>query len=566
MVSTTGLIALKSINIKQLKAAIISASNNLINNRQRIDALNVFPVPDGDTGTNMSSTLEKASNDLQKSEYKTIGELMASVSRNMLLGARGNSGVILSQIFKGLSNAWSKVKTEITTHQIIEGFNQAAKIAYASVLKPIEGTILTVIRELAENTQKSFNEKMSVIEVFESAYANGQKALANTPNMLPVLKEVGVVDSGGDGLVIIIQGFLEAFKGSPIEVNKNIAQQLEFISETEIYSGEFGYCTEVIVQLNKPDNFKKSSFVNQIEKLGNSLVAVQDQDILKIHIHALNPGKILNFAQKWGEFLAVKIENMTEQANNTKSQATSSNELALESTSTSTNVNSTGKQSKKEIAIISCNSGNGFIDLMNEYRCDYIIDCSITNNPSAQDFLDAIEIVNSNNIIILPNNSNIILAAQQAAKMTKKKNIHIVSTKTQVEGVTAILNYSSEENIKNNLHEINNSLKNLIVGQITQAVKSTKIDGVKIEKDEYLMIKSNKIIATKKDPVKAATALIDEMIKEKKEAEILAIYYGNNSSSIDASEVEKYVLKHYNIEVEIISTNQPVYDFLFGLE
>lgn len=564
MASTTGLIALKSITIKQLKAAIISASNNLINHRQRIDALNVFPVPDGDTGTNMSSTLEKASINLQKADHKSIAELMANVSRDMLLGARGNSGVILSQIFKGLSNAWSKVKTEITVSQIIEGFDQAYKTAYASVLKPIEGTILTVIREIAENIRKNFDERMTVIEVFEAVYKYGQESLANTPNMLPILKEVGVVDSGGDGLVMILQGFLQTFKGSPIEINKETAQQLEFISDTEIYSGEFGYCTEVIVQLNKPESFKRPNFVSQIEKLGNSLVAVQDQDILKIHIHALNPGKILNFAQKYGEFLAVKIENMTEQANNTKSQSIASNDQVSE-TSTTTSA-TTGKQSKKPIAIISCNSGTGFINLMNEYQCDYVIDCAQSNNPSAQDFLDAIEIVNSNNIIILPNNSNIILAAQQAAKMTKKKNIHIIPTKTQVEGVSAILNYSPEENIKNNLHEINTNLKNLVVGQISQAIKSTKIDGVKIEKDEYLMIKSNKIIGTKKDVIKAAFALIDEMMEEKEEAEILAIYYGNNSSSIDASEIEKYVLKNYNVEVEIIASNQPVYDFLFGLE
>ena len=564
MASTTGLIALKSITIKQLKAAIISASNNLINHRQRIDALNVFPVPDGDTGTNMSSTLEKASINLQKADHKSIAELMANVSRDMLLGARGNSGVILSQIFKGLSNAWSKVKTEITVSQIIEGFDQAYKTAYASVLKPIEGTILTVIREIAENIRKNFDERMTVIEVFEAVYKYGQESLANTPNMLPILKEVGVVDSGGDGLVMILQGFLQTFKGSPIEINKETAQQLEFISDTEIYSGEFGYCTEVIVQLNKPESFKRPNFVSQIEKLGNSLVAVQDQDILKIHIHALNPGKILNFAQKYGEFLAVKIENMTEQANNTKSQSIASNDQVSE-TSTTTSA-TTGKQSKKPIAIISCNSGTGFINLMNEYQCDYVIDCAQSNNPSAQDFLDAIEIVNSNNIIILPNNSNIILAAQQAAKMTKKKNIHIIPTKTQVEGVSAILNYSPEENIKTNLHEINTNLKNLVVGQISQAIKSTKIDGVKIEKDEYLMIKSNKIIGTKKDVIKAAFALIDEMMEEKEEAEILAIYYGNNSSSIDASEIEKYVLKNYNVEVEIIASNQPVYDFLFGLE
>lgn len=548
----------KTLNLEQLKTAIISAANNLINHRQRIDALNVFPVPDGDTGTNMSSTLEKASLNLQKSDHDSIGVLMNQVSRDMLLGARGNSGVILSQIFKGFSNAWKSANQTLTNQNVIAGFHEAAKTAYSSVLKPIEGTILTVIREVAETIQSQVRKEMDIITIFQLAYEAGQKSLANTPNILPVLKEVGVVDSGGDGLVIILEGFVKALEGQPITVNQATAQQLQFISDTEIYTGEFGYCSEVIVQLKKPEAFKRPGFVGQIEKLGNSLVAVQDQEILKVHIHTISPGKILNFCQKYGEFLAVKIENMTEQANHTKAQAAGGNQIL--------SLGPGEKGTQKNLAIISCNSGNGFIALMNEYECDYVIDCGQTNNPSAQDFLDAIELVNSDSVIILPNNANFILAAQQAAKMVKQKNIHIVPTKTQVEGVTSILNYSSDLSIKDNLHEINASLSNLVVGQITQAVKSTKIGGVKIEQNDYLMIKDNKIIATKHDVIKAACSLVDEMMKGKKQAEILVIYYGNNLSSIDAGEVEKYVLKKHPVEVEIVASNQPVYDFLFGLE
>ena len=555
-------INLMSINLNQLKAAIISATNNLINNCKRIDALNVFPVPDGDTGTNMSSTLEKAATNLQKNEHKKIHELMKNVSRDMLLGARGNSGVILSQIFKGFATAWSKIENEISTEELVVGFETAAKTAYASVLKPIEGTILTVIRETAEAIRKAFKKTLNVVDLLEIAYKASQKSLANTPNILAVLKEVGVVDSGGDGLVMILEGFLEALRGNPISINQETAQQLKFISDTEIYSGEFGYCTEIIVQLKKPQSFKKTSFVSTMEKLGNSLVVVQDQDILKVHIHTLTPGKILNFGQKSGEFLAIKIDNMTEQANTTKSQINDQVEAVVANGVAAAKA----KNKRKKMAIISCNSGSGLINLMNEYECDYVIDGGQANNPSAQDFIDAIKEVNSDNVIVLPNNSNIILAAQQAAKIAKNKNVYIVPTKSQVEGVTAILNYSADLSVDDNLHEINSSLKNLVVGQVTQAIRSTKIDGIKVRKDDYLMIKTNKIIGSKKDVITAGIALINQMMKTKKKAEILVIYYGNNINALAAAEIEKYVLQNYDVDVEIIAGGQQIYDFLFGLE
>lgn len=548
---------MKNFDVNNLKNAIISASNNLFNNKERIDALNIFPVPDGDTGTNMSSTIEKASQNLEKQNHSNINSLVLAVSRDMLLGARGNSGVILSQIFKGFSNTWKNLEV-ISPKDIVLGLEEATKMAYSSVLKPIEGTILTVIRETAENTKKDFKDSMNMVEVLETTFEHAKKSLKNTPNILPVLKEVGVVDSGGEGLLMILKGFLEASKGNIIEINLNATQELLFASDKEIYTGEFGYCTEVIIELKEVNDFNKKEFSKLIEKQGNSLVVVQDDEMVKVHIHTTQPGKILNFGQKYGEFLTVKIENMTEQANNTKSQA-NNNE-------SNPNSNIAEKQIKKENAIISCNTGGGFIELMNEYECDYVIEGGQSNNPSAQDILEAINVVNSDNVIILPNNSNIILAAQQASKLVNNKNIHIVPTKTQAEGVTAILNYSPELSMKDNIQEINSSLKNLVVGQVTQAVKDTKLNGVKIEKGNYLMIKNNKIISTKTDVIDAACALVDDMIKNKKHAEVLVIYYGNNLSATEASKIEKYVTKKYDVEVDIQNGSQPIYDFLFGLE
>ena len=285
------------------------------------------------------------------------------------------------------------------------------------------------------------------------------------------------------------------------------------------------------------------------------MVIVNDGNLLKLHIHTITPGKILNIGQKVGEFLTVKIENMTEQANNTKSN--------LEGIK---NYEITKVQPNKKNAIISCNAGSGFINIMKELECDYVIEGGQSNNPSAQDIIEAINIVNAENIIILPNNSNIILAAQQASKIKSDRNIKIIPTKSQVEGITAIMNYSSELDIEDNIEEIESSLKNLIVGEVVKAIKNTKIDNVKIKEGSYLMVMSHKIIGTKKNSLSASTALIDKMIKSNKKAQILIIYYGNNVSEIDAKKIEKYVLDKYDIEVQIQNGDQHIYDYMFGLE
>ncbi|MGL6125066.1 MAG: DAK2 domain-containing protein [Metamycoplasmataceae bacterium] len=543
---------MKKISVNDWRQAIISASNNMQNNKNRINSLNVFPVPDGDTGTNMSSTIKKAADSIQKVEIENLGKLLQSISKDMLLGARGNSGVILSQIFKGFSMAWKNLDV-IQSKDIVNGFKEASKMAYASVINPIEGTILTVIRETYENLEKSIKPEMDVIEVFELALKFARVSCDNTPNLLAVLKEVGVVDSGGEGLNIIIEGILKSFKGMPIKISVEEAQMQKFTGELEIYDGEFGYCTELIIKLKSITKFIKVDFIRGLSKLGNSVVVVQDEEIVKIHIHTLKPGQVLNYAQKFGEFNAIKSENMTIQASDTKVNAGE--------------VNQNKKSDKKKTsAIISCNTGSGIIELMKKYECDYIIEGGQTNNPSAQDIIEAIKYVNADNIFILPNNSNIILTAQQASKIIKDKNIKVLSTKTQVEGITAMLNFSSELSLEDNLEEIESSLKNLVTGQITVATKDTKIDNVKIKKDEFLMMVENKIIGCKKNIIKAGEALIKEMLSRKKDAEIVIIYYGADASKLDANELEKYIILNYDVDVEIHNGDQPIYNFLISVE
>lgn len=545
------------LNVDKLKLSIESASNKLFNNKERIDALNVFPVPDGDTGSNMSSTFQKSVDIVRSNQYEKVSDFISDLSKNMLLSARGNSGVILSQIFKGFSNAWSK-KSELQPKDIIDGFVASTKNAYNSVLKPIEGTILTVVRETSEELNKmKINVKTKITDIFKLAVQAAKKSLDNTPNLLPVLKEVGVVDSGGEGFVMILEGMLSFFEGKFVEVDLELTKPFSVIESTEVYSGEFGYCTELIIKLNNPEKFIKDKFVKEIEKLGGtSMVVVNDEDMLKIHVHIDKPGKVLNTGQKLGEFMTVKVENMTEQANTTKS-----NVEGIKSYDIKDNI-----KPKKKNAIISCNSGSGFVEYMKELECDYVIDGGKSNNPSAQDIIEAIDIVEAKNIIILPNNSNVILAAQQAAKIKSNKNIEIIPTKTQVEGITAIMNFSHELEIQDNVKEMKSALKNLIVGEIAQSAKSTKINNVKVAQNDYLMILSSKIIGTKKDNISASKALIDKMIKSKKMPQLLVIYFGNNVSEIEAKEIERYVISKYDVEVQIQNGNQNLYDFMFGLE
>ncbi|CAM9108598.1 DAK2 domain-containing protein [Mycoplasma marinum] len=540
---------MKQINGKLLKEALVSGVNGVRNDANRIDALNVFPVPDGDTGSNMSATAKYASEEIQKIDSDSISEISAKFARGMLLGARGNSGVILSQIFKGFS-VGLKDKKEANGFDIVKAFTQAKIYAYKSVMKPVEGTILTVIRETADALEKVVTPSMSITEIFSLATKEARKSVDNTPNLLPVLKEVGVVDSGGEGLFQFLQGMSKHLEGEATPFIESTGEAILLSEET--FDGEFGYCTEFIVNLKNQKTFKKEKFEQGLNKLGTSAVVVVDEEILKVHIHALKPGTVLNFAHKFGEFFKIKIDNMTEQATENKAASQKQSSPAA------------SKSKTMNIGIVSCNVGQGIINDMKEYGANFIIEGGQTMNPSASDIIKAINDVESDKVIILPNNSNIILAAQQAAQTITDKQVVIVHTKTQMQGISAILNFDREGTLSDNKDEMQEAILATKTVQVTKASRTTRIEGVKVTEGEYLSIADKKILGTNPSSVQAAITAIKTVIND--ETEIITIYYGDDSTKSDASEISSYLENNYDVEIEVKAGDQPVYNFLIAAE
>ncbi|MDC8918256.1 DAK2 domain-containing protein [Metamycoplasma hyosynoviae] len=547
---------MKRIDGKDWGKAIISAANNLYNKKDVINALNIFPVPDGDTGLNMTMTITAAKDALENVSNNDIYEIAKTVSQNMLLGARGNSGVILSQIFKGFSDSFSG-KTSIDSNDLREAFASATTIAYKAVLKPVEGTILTVIRETSENLNKIECDNLSITEMFEHITKFARQSCDNTPNLLPILKEVGVTDSGGEGLYTILNGMYSYFLGTPIEINKNDTKEIinKFISDSEVFNGEFGYCTEFIVEIDNIAEFDKDYVVKKLEKKGNSLVVVNDENILKVHIHTQRPGSILNFGNKFGQFVKVKIENMTLQANESKSISNNLNN----------NKNNNGKSKQKEFGIISCNTGKGIIDILkNDYSVDYIIEGGQTNNPSIKDIVYAIENVNAKTIFFFPNNSNIILSAQQASKIQKNKKIIIIPTKSEAQILPILTNFSSE-NTKEENHELFKfSLKNTSYAEIVKAVKDAKLYGKKVKRNSFMSLVNGKLIESDKTDNGAAIMAINEMITD--ETQVVTIIYGQETSEASTKELQNYIEATYDVEVQIVNGGQKIYSYFISAE
>ncbi|EFF41279.1 DAK2 domain-containing protein [Mycoplasmopsis alligatoris] len=543
----------KNLDGQMFLNAMISASNALNNSKNKIDALNVFPVPDGDTGTNMASTITTAVKNCENVTDESIGVVSAAIAKGMLLGARGNSGVILSQIFKGFSLSLAD-KNSATIKDLINALKGASKKAYGAVLKPVEGTILTVIRETSEAIEKDLKKthsSLTLVEFFTVVLEQMRKACDNTPNKLKILREVGVTDSGGEGLYLIFSGLLSYFEGNPVQISKNTDDITKFINDTEVYDGEFGYCTEFIVDLVEPESFNKEEFTKEIEQLASSLVVVNDENILKVHGHTIKPGDMLNMSQRYGEFLKIKSENMTIQANNSKSIAESKKPL---------------EQLENAICgIISCNLGSGIISKMHEYGCDYIVESGQTQNPSAQDLIDAINAVKAETVFILPNNSNIILVSQQAAQVVTDKTVVVIPTKTQIQGLSAILNFNKENSAKDNLEFMSEAIEEVVSAEVTKAVRTTKINGVDIKEGEYISILKGQIIASSKTYIEAAKEVIFEILDED-DKEIITIYYGDKVSQREAEELANIVQGNYDVEIEIYQGGQPNYHFIIGAE
>lgn len=545
---------MKIINGLTLKEMIISGANNLFNCYPEVDALNVFPVPDGDTGTNMNLTISSGAKEVQNRNDVSVYDISKAFSKGLLMGARGNSGVILSQIFRGFSISLEG-KDVMTATDLADAFVSGKEVAYKAVMRPVEGTILTVIREASDLLAENVEENWSIEKCFEVLIKEAKASLKRTPDLLPVLKEVGVVDSGGTGLVKILEGFQQAILGHVVEKNMaTVTENDSRMAGADVESDEFGYCTEFLLRIPEdPSNcgkkpFLEKRFTSTLLAHGNSIVVVRDEDIVKVHVHTLIPGYLLNYAQQFGEFVKIKVENMSEQhtelVNNGKDPA---------------------KKEKKEYGIIAVASGKGLEDLFKEYRADYIVTGGQTMNPSTDDFVKAIQQVNAKKIFILPNNSNIIMAAEQACDIVEGVEVKVIPTKTIPQGLTACMMFNPEDDFSANVEEMTSSIDGVKSGQVTFAIKDTSFDGVEVKKDEFIGLSNKTIICSNPNKIETTIKTIESMIDDY--SSIVTIIVGEDVSEEETNKlIEILESKYPDIEFDVKIGNQPVYSFIIGVE
>ncbi|ASZ08985.1 dihydroxyacetone kinase [Mesoplasma chauliocola] len=542
-----------------IKDAMTSAVNNLYNNYPHIDKLNVFPVPDGDTGTNMNLTATNGYNDVKDINYNTIGEFLNAFARGLIMGARGNSGVIFSQIIKGLAKGMNDA-TELSSSEWKKGFSESKIIAYRAVMKPVEGTILTVIREVAEQTAL-LPDDMDSKEFWTKVIFIANEALENTPNLLQALKDVGVVDSGAYGLVKFLEGV-----NSVIQNNEIIAKtdKLEINEggniEMEIES-EFGYCTEGIVMLNPEwiNKLQTSAIRDQLQIYGNtSIVVVIDEDILKVHTHALSPGQVLMFLQQYGDFRTVKVDNMNLQADR---QVKNSENAGWQETTT-IKLERKLNNEYATIAVVSSPELKKYFE--KELGIDIAIDGGSKMNPSTNDFLKAIEEVDAKTVYLMPNNGNVLLAAKQAEKEETKSKIVVIPTKTIQQGMTAALSFDPSSTTVKNTKAITSAIKNVVSFQVSQAAKDSLVDGIKIKKDQQMAIVDGKIVGTANDIGVLFEKQLARFITNK--TEIITIFIGQDASAKSVSQLRKFLDENFDVEYEIIEGGQKVYSFIIAIE
>lgn len=544
--------SVNQINGKNFREMLLNGANNLSNQSQYVNELNVFPVPDGDTGTNMSMTINAGAKELQNLDEASIGKVAKILSRGLLMGARGNSGVILSQLFRGFAQGLEG-KSEASIEELAKALEQGVKTAYKAVMRPVEGTILTVARESAEAAMKKYEACQTVVEFYEMVIEEMKVSLANTPELLPVLKEVGVVDSGGQGLVYIFEGFLKALKGETIALQDKSMAATSAAAAFDMEHDEFGYCTEFILKLDESRKlFKEEIFRERLGKLGDSIVVVQDEDIVKVHVHTLTPGEALNLGQKHGEFLTLKIENMTEQHNEIigGNHGHSHGEEAAK---------------QKDYAIIAVVAGEGIKNQFLESGADYVIEGGQTMNPSTEDFLKAIKEVNAKNIIILPNNSNIIMAANQAAEVTEDFNVIVVPSKTIPQGYTALMMFNDQGDLSENEQSMTQALAEVKSGQVTYAVRDTNMNGVDIKENDFIGILDKEIVVATKNRFESVCALADKMMDE--DSELVTVFYGEGTDEDEAGRLADYIISKFeDAEVTVIGGEQPVYSYIISVE
>ncbi|MFS9032204.1 DAK2 domain-containing protein [Streptococcus anginosus] len=555
---------MSNITTSLFQEMVQSASTRLNKQAEYVNSLNVFPVPDGDTGTNMGMTIENGAKEVADKSASTVGEVAGIFAKGLLMGARGNSGVITSQLFRGFSQS-VKEKEELTGQDLALAFQSGVEVAYKAVMKPVEGTILTVSRGAAIGAKKKAEETNDAVGVMKAALDSAKVALAKTPDMLPVLKEVGVVDSGGQGLVFIYEGFLSALTGEYIaseEFQATPATMTEMInaehhksvaSHVATEDIKYGYCTEIMVALKKGPTYVKEfdydEFRNYLNELGDSLLVVNDDEIVKVHVHTEDPGLVMQEGLKYGSLVKVKVDNMRNQHEAQVEKEERENSQPTE---------------EKEYAIIAVVAGEGLSDIFKAQGVDYIISGGQTMNPSTEDFIKAVEHVNARHIIILPNNKNIFMAAQSAAEVIEQ-SAAVIETRTIPQGLTSLLAFDPSKSIEENHDRMTAALADVVSGSVTTAVRDTTIDGLEIHENDNLGMVDGKIVVSNPDMLTTLNETFSNMLDA--DSEIVTIYIGEDGSEDLANELAQDITEKFeDVEVEIHNGGQPVYPYLFSVE
>ncbi|MDT2640022.1 DAK2 domain-containing protein [Enterococcus dongliensis] len=555
------------ISASQFQEMVEAGAKRLQVNAEYVNSLNVFPVPDGDTGTNMNLSMTSGATAVVNSASEKVGELANVLAKGLLMGARGNSGVILSQLFRGFSKAILEVET-LNAEDLAKAFVHGVETAYKAVMKPVEGTILTVARESAKAGERKAKQTDDVIEVMTAVVQFGEKALDKTPDMLPVLKEVGVVDSGGQGLLFIYEGFLSALNGefqaddtyepSPAEMDEMVNAEHHRSIQGQLATEDikFGYCTEIMVRLGEgptvDSQFDYDTFRNYLDGIGDSLLVVNDDEIVKVHVHTEHPGEVMNYGQKFGALIKVKVDNMRLQ-----------HETILEHDEKATAVEQVPVQRKPQ-AVIAIAAGEGVQELFKSLGADFVISGGQTMNPSTEDILEAIKEVHADQVIVLPNNKNIFMAADQAAEVADIP-VAVVPSKTVSQGMTAMLAFHGDQNLEDNKTAMTEMLESVVSGQITNAIRDTAIDGVEIHEGDYLGMIDGKIVLSEADKYQATFDTLKKMIND--DIEIITIIVGEEGTQAEAEKLSEAIEASYpDLEVEIHEGNQPVYPYLLSAE
>ena len=550
-----------------LKKMFLSGAKNLELNKEWINELNVFPVPDGDTGTNMTLTIMSAAKEVQGVESPTMEKVAKAIASGSLRGARGNSGVILSQLFRGFCK---RIQTEekITNAVFAEAFNKAIETAYKAVMKPKEGTILTVAKAMADKASELAVQDLDRMDIFRKVLDEGNETLKRTPEMLPVLKEAGVVDSGGQGLMVVLEGCYSALIGKPLEIELDVPKNKPDLSKISANQAEistadikYGYCTEFIVNLEKPFGEKEEeAFKNYLLSIGDSLVLVSDDEIVKIHVHTNDPGLAIQKGLLFGSLSKMKIDNMREE--HQEKLIKDAQKVAKEQLEADAKKKETPRV---PYGFISVSIGDGIDEIFKELHVDYLISGGQTMNPSTEDMLEAIDNVNADTIFILPNNKNIILAAEQAASLTEDKKIIVIPSKSIPQGITAVLNFSADASPEENEETMKEEMQNVKTGQVTYAVRNTSIDGKEIHEGDIMGIDDHSIAAVGKELNETTLELLDHMVDE--DSELISIYYGDGISEETANELKEVVEEKFgDCEIEMYEGGQPVYYYLLSVE